>query len=149
MHELSIARSLVRVTQEAAEDAGAIKVTALYLRLGPLAGVVMESLEFAYDFATAGTLLEGSKLVIEPVAVEVICDACGERGAPVDTRRLRCRACDEPTPNIVHGRELVVRAIDYDEAESPSASDSDSASNDAQPGFVRADNPVPSPSTAI
>lgn len=116
MHELSIARSLVSVTEEAARDAGAVRVGRVYLRLGALAGVVQESLAFAWDFATAGTLLEGSDLVVEPVPVEVRCDHCGHEGPPVSRHRMRCNACDAPTPHVLHGRELVVRAIDYDEA---------------------------------
>ncbi|MEM8709667.1 MAG: hydrogenase maturation nickel metallochaperone HypA [Planctomycetota bacterium] len=115
MHELSIARSLVRVAEDAAQEAGAAKVTALYLRLGVLAGVVRESLEFAYDFATDGTLLDGSKLVIEPVDLLCHCDACDREVRPASTTKIRCPHCDAPTPNVVEGREIVVRAIDYDE----------------------------------
>lgn len=115
MHELSIARSLVRVAEEAAQEAGAVKVTALYLRLGALAGVVRESLEFAYDFATDGTLLEGSKLVIEPVDILCRCESCDRNVRPDSSTKIRCPECDAPTPNILEGRELLVRAIDYDE----------------------------------
>lgn len=120
MHELSIARSLVQVAEEAAREASATRVTALYLRLGVLAGVVREALEFAYDFATDGTLLAGSKLIIEPVGVLAHCDGCDLDVTPESTTRLRCPVCNEPTPNILEGRELLVRAIDYDEAEAPS-----------------------------
>lgn len=116
MHEMSIARSLVRVAEEGAMEEGASLVTALYLRLGDGAGVVREALEFAFEYATAGTLLEGARLVIEPVAMAVHCDACGAQGPPVSTTRLRCRRCDAPTPNITAGKELLVRAIDFDRA---------------------------------
>lgn len=123
MHEMSIARSLVRVAEEAALEAGASRVTALYLRLGPLAGVVREALEFAYGFATDGSLLAGSRLVIEPVELRTRCSSCEVDVSPASTTRLRCPQCDLPTPEILAGRELVVRAIDYDEspAAAPSA----------------------------
>ncbi|MEM6671357.1 MAG: hydrogenase maturation nickel metallochaperone HypA [Planctomycetota bacterium] len=135
MHELSIARSLVRVCEDAARDLGAARVTRVYLRLGPLAGVVREALEFAYDFAVDGTVLAGSELVIEPVPVIVRCDACEADVAPSNIHRLRCPECDAPTPNILSGRELLIRAIDHDDV--PSAPSSPSR------GAVAHPNPTP------
>ncbi len=116
MHELSIARSLVRVTEDAAREAGAVRVTAVYLQLGGLAGVVREALEFAYDFATLGTLLEGSRLVVEPIEILVHCDVCDRDIVPPGPQQLRCPDCEVPTPNILRGRELMIRAFDYDDA---------------------------------
>ncbi|MEM9379863.1 MAG: hydrogenase maturation nickel metallochaperone HypA [Planctomycetota bacterium] len=133
MHELSIARSIVRVCEDAARDTGARGVTTVYLRLGPLAGVVRESLEFAYDFATEGSLLTGSRLVIEPVPVIVRCLGCDLEVAPESPQRLRCPVCSEPTPDVVSGRELTVRAIDYDEATARSAASAAETSNSTSP----------------
>lgn len=115
MHELGIAHALVRTATDAARDLGPVRVRAVHLRLGPLAGVVTEALEFAWECAVAGTAIDGAALVVEPVEVRVECDACGHAGPPLDTLRLRCTACNEPTPNVVAGRELLLRALDYDE----------------------------------
>ncbi|MEM1448530.1 MAG: hydrogenase maturation nickel metallochaperone HypA [Planctomycetota bacterium] len=138
MHELSIARSIVRVCEDAARDAGARGVTTVYLRLGPLAGVVRESLAFAYDFATQGSLLTGSRLVIEPVPLVVRCHGCDLEVAPESPQRLRCPVCSEPTPDVVSGRELMVRAIDYDEA-----NESDSTSPPSSPSRAAPSQPHP------
>lgn len=134
MHELSIARSLVRVCEDAAREQRAHRVSRVYLKLGPLSGVVRESLEFAYDFATEGTLLAGSELVIETVPVIAACDHCDFEGPLPDIHKLRCPECGAPTPNLVSGRDLLVRAIDYDEtnADDPTLSAGPSASPSAE-----------------
>ena len=114
MHELSIANQLVTVAQEEAQKLGAHRVNVVTLQLGELSGVVREALEFAWEFVTEATMLEGAKLVIEPIDVLVHCSACGRDSSPPDPRRLRCVHCDEPTPELLRGRELTIRSIDYD-----------------------------------
>ena len=65
MHELSIAHSIVEVTEQAAKNAGAAQVKTVYLRLGVLAGVVKSSLLFGWELATENTLLAGATLEID------------------------------------------------------------------------------------
>lgn len=144
MHELSIARSLVRVCEDAAEEQRAVRVSRVYLRLGPLSGVVREALEFAYDYATDGTLLAGSELVVEPVPVVARCEPCARDVEPAAPNRLRCPHCDEPTPTILSGRELLVRAIDYDEAPGDVGA-SDKEKEDGAPGGASSSSPPPFP----
>lgn len=119
MHELSIARSLVRVCEDAAREQNASRVTRVYLQLGPLSGVVREALEFAYDFATEDSLLTGSELIVEPTPLLARCERCAREVAPRAPHQLRCPECDEPTPEVISGRELLVRAIDFDQAAPP------------------------------
>ncbi|MGH2667919.1 MAG: hydrogenase/urease maturation nickel metallochaperone HypA, partial [bacterium] len=59
MHELSVALSLVEVACEQAAALG-IRVEALHMRVGVLAGVVKEALESSFDEAVAGTPLAGA-----------------------------------------------------------------------------------------
>ena len=117
MHELSIANQLVLTVEDAAREVAAVRVNTVRLRLGVLAGVVREALEFAFEIVTEGTLLAASRLVIEEVAVRVHCDACDLDTAPVSPQRLRCPLCDRPTARLIAGQELEIRSIDYDTAE--------------------------------
>ena len=68
MHELSIAYSVVEIATESAVAAGAVRVKEVHVRLGALSGVVRGALEFSYEMACAGTMLEGSRLVVRGVA---------------------------------------------------------------------------------
>jgi hydrogenase nickel incorporation protein HypA/HybF len=64
MHELSIALSLVDVACGKAAALGDIRVDAVFIRIGPLAGVVKESLLFCFDEAAKGSAIEGARLEI-------------------------------------------------------------------------------------
>jgi hydrogenase nickel incorporation protein HypA/HybF len=115
MHELSIAMSMVEMAAEEAARHGAAQVSAIHLRLGPLAGVVREALLFSYDVACAGTPLEGSRLVIEDVPVVVFCPDCSKERTLDSLQRFFCPACGAPTPQVVGGRELEVVALEIEQ----------------------------------
>lgn len=113
MHELSIAYSLVNVASEAAQDANVKQVEAVHLRLGALSGVVKDALLFSYDIATQGTLLEGSRLEIEELPVMIKCPNCEDGCQLASIQRFRCPIYDIPTANIVQGRELEIKSLEY------------------------------------
>lgn len=112
MHELSIAMSIVDLACEEAALHGAPGVDVVYLKLGPLSGVVKEALLFSYEVACQQTLLEGSKLMIEEVPIIANCPRCRERRAVQSIQSLCCVECGTPTPEILEGRELVVTALE-------------------------------------
>lgn len=116
MHELSIATSMVRAAEAAAREAGAARVERLHLRLGALSGVVRHALDFAWEVATEGTLLDGAELVVDDVPLVVYCPACdAERALPTLTR-FRCPVCATPTPDVRTGRELEISHLDVEYA---------------------------------
>jgi hydrogenase nickel incorporation protein HypA/HybF len=90
-------------------------ISAVHLRLGPLAGVVKESLLFSYDIAAEGTPLEGSQLIIEDSPVMVFCAVCQERRPVVSLQSFCCATCDTPAIDVVQGRELEVTALEIRE----------------------------------
>jgi hydrogenase nickel incorporation protein HypA/HybF len=112
MHELSIVQNIVEIAEDAVIDAGANRVEAVYVRVGALSGVVRDALEFAYDVATKGTLLEGSRLVVEELPIVLYCADCGAERVLDDVRVIRCPACGAATVNIVQGRELEIDSIE-------------------------------------
>jgi len=111
MHELSIAVGLIDLAAEEAARQGNVRVATVYLRLGPLAGVVSDALRFSFDRAAQGTPLEGARLEIEEVPVTVRCAPCGGDHAVADPRRIRCPICGEPA-TVVGGRELELAAME-------------------------------------
>jgi hydrogenase nickel incorporation protein HypA/HybF len=106
VHELSIAESLIDLASEAALREGADRVTKLNLRIGQLAGVVKEALEFSFEIAAEGTPCEGATLEIEEVAIAVMCPRCNAVKMLPDGYNFCCPVCGSPTPEIVAGREL-------------------------------------------
>jgi hydrogenase nickel incorporation protein HypA/HybF len=111
MHELSIAMSIVDMAQEEAERRD-VKIDAVHLELGPLSGVVAEALLFSYEVACSGTRLEGSQLVIKEVPIEVYCPVCEAQRILLSMQCLCCPECGTPTADVIHGKELVVIALE-------------------------------------
>ncbi len=114
MHELSLANRLVAVAEETARQAGARRVTAVTLKIGPLSGVAIDALRFAYDIATADTLLAGSRLETLFVPVTVYCPRCEQVTELASVQRFRCRLCDAPTGDVRSGRELEIDTIEVE-----------------------------------
>lgn len=114
MHELSIANELVETAAEAAREAGALKVTVVHLRLGQMAGVVKSSLEFCYELAAQDTLLEGSRLEIEQLPVEIYCPTCQEVVELPSVQWFHCPRCDTPSDDIRQGKELEIESLEIE-----------------------------------
>ncbi|KAB2867089.1 MAG: hydrogenase maturation nickel metallochaperone HypA [Anaerolineae bacterium] len=117
MHELSIAQNLVEIANTAAQQANVQRVTAVRLQLGVLSGVVKDSLLFCYDIANAGTLLEGSKLLIEELPVIIYCPQCQQTVALETVQAFRCPVCGTFSSDIRQGRELEILSLEAEEEE--------------------------------
>jgi hydrogenase nickel incorporation protein HypA/HybF len=111
MHELSIAMSIVDMAQEEAERRS-VGIDAVHLELGALAGVVKEALLFSYEIACDGTPLQGSRLVVKDVPIEVYCPKCKLPKTLASMQWFCCPDCGTQTPEVVHGKELVITALE-------------------------------------
>ena len=111
MHELSIALSIVDMAQEEAERRH-VQVEAVHLELGALSGVVKEALLFSYGIACDGTLLEGSRLVVKDVPIEVFCPGCSGAKTLKSVQWFHCPDCGAATTEILHGKELAITALE-------------------------------------
>lgn len=106
MHELSIAEAVVDMVLE---RTGGRSVRCVRLKVGQLAGVVTESLEFCFELAAAGTRLEGATLEIEQPFGAAHCRSCGEDFEQQDLILL-CR-CGSADVEVVAGQELSVTSV--------------------------------------
>ena len=104
MHELSIALSIVEGAEEEVSRQGGGRVCSVYLKLGPLSGVVKEALLFSYDLACEGTSLEGSNLMIEDIPIRLDCERCGGERDAVSIQCLQCAECGSPGPRSERNR---------------------------------------------
>jgi hydrogenase nickel incorporation protein HypA/HybF len=111
MHELSIAIGLIDLATEEAARQGNVRVATVFLRIGPLAGVVSDALRFSFDLAADGTPVQGARLEIEEVPVIVRCEPCGADRMLTDPQRIRCPMCGEPAA-VIGGRELELTAME-------------------------------------
>ncbi|MGA2888985.1 MAG: hydrogenase maturation nickel metallochaperone HypA [Terracidiphilus sp.] len=119
MHELSIVTSIVETVTETLnalpDSSWGGRVKEVRLRVGALASVIPESLEFCYGIAAEGTPLEGSRLVVNVLPVVVHCAACGEDAELEGVQSFRCPKCGEPSYDLRQGRELEIESFEIEE----------------------------------
>jgi hydrogenase nickel incorporation protein HypA/HybF len=111
MHEMSIALEVVERVADAGRPSGAGAVEEVRLRVGELAGVVADSLDFCFSLACAGSALEGARLVTEFVPGRARCGPCGTRWETGMPPRLCCPRCDGAGVELVSGRELQIVSV--------------------------------------
>jgi hydrogenase nickel incorporation protein HypA/HybF len=118
MHELSIAASIVEAVTESASAYPGSRIKAVQLRVGALASVVEDSLQFCWELASEGSPLAGAKLVINMLPVIVHCDGCGADSEIEGVQSFRCPRCGELAADLRQGRELEIESIELEEPES-------------------------------
>jgi len=110
MHELSIAQSIVELAEKQARNHQAKCIEELELEIGSLAGVELQSLEFALESCVKGTLLENARIIRHTIAGEGRCGDC-ETAFPADTLFSPCPVCGSYAVKIIKGKELRIKSI--------------------------------------
>lgn len=110
MHELSIAQSIVQLAEQQAKSHNAQEIEELELEIGVLAGVELQSLEFALKSSVKGTMLEHAHIVRRDIAGEGICGDC-EFIFPVKTLFTTCPQCGSFCVKIIKGKELRIKSL--------------------------------------
>jgi hydrogenase nickel incorporation protein HypA/HybF len=112
MHELSIVMSMIDQITEESENRGGLQIEAVHMKLGIFSGVDKDALLFAFELACEGSLLEGSRLVIESIPLVIYCAACQKDRTPPSVYQLSCPDCGSPGQKIVTGREIEVASLE-------------------------------------
>lgn len=120
MHELSIAASIVEAVTESASRYPGARVKEVRLRVGALASVVEDSLQFCWQLATEGSPLAASALIIHSLPVIVHCEACSTESTLDGLYSFRCPLCGNLATDLRQGRELEIESIEIDDPESSS-----------------------------
>jgi len=115
VHELSIVSSIVDSVTEALAAYPGARVKEVRLRVGTLASVVEDSLQFCYGIATEDTPLAGSALVVKIIPVLANCDKCHADVKIASLQSFRCPHCGEPVSDLRQGRELEIESIEIED----------------------------------
>lgn len=111
MHELSVALEIVEIAEKEASGAGAQEVKVIELEIGDIAGIQMDSFDFAWPMAVRGTLLENAERRIRRIKAEAVCLECGERFG-LDNIYDGCPHCSSFFKDILHGKELRIKSLE-------------------------------------
>lgn len=110
MHEMSIAQSIVELAEEQARSRRSSVVEELELEIGRLAGVELQTLDFALESAVKGSMLEHATIVRCIIDGEGQCAECGHI-FPMNALFASCPECNSWYVKIIKGRELRVKSI--------------------------------------
>ena len=110
MHEFGIMETLLRDAEAAA---GGARVKALTVRVGPLSGVVVDSLRFAFESLAPGSVAEGARLAVVETRPELQCTECGTL-YETNVGEYRCPKCGSAAGELVAGNEMELESIEVE-----------------------------------
>jgi hydrogenase nickel incorporation protein HypA/HybF len=111
MHEFSIVQSIVEIALDSARAHNVVRISAVEVEVGMASGVMREAMEFAWEAAKKGTILEDALLNIKLIPIKAVCRKCRtiyQSGEFFDP----CPECGDFNPEIIEGKELRVVAIE-------------------------------------
>lgn len=115
MHEVDMTRCLLLSMNQWKERHAPLtpQVQRVHLQVGAFTCVEPDQLVTTWRAAVQLSWLDGAELVIEPVPLLGRCLLCNATYAPSPEAAYRSPCCDHPMEEIVSGRELRIRSVDY------------------------------------
>ena len=109
MHEASIALSILDIVQSKCQEEGCSSVDSIRVRIGKAAGILPDSLIFAFDSAKDNTVAKNATLAIESVPVGGTCHDCKKEFTVEDVQYVfSCPHCGSKSFEITSGREMEI-----------------------------------------
>lgn len=115
MHEISIARSMIRSLEDELDDSQQKALREIVLEVGELSCVEPILMQNAWEAVTLGTSYDRVSLHIDKIRTEVHCGVCNKNFF-VHQHRYVCPDCDTPSNQIVKGNELNIRQVKLEDA---------------------------------
>lgn len=114
MHELGIATSILECVQAEATRRPGVRITKVGVRVGELAGVDVDSLQFGFEAIVKDTDLEGLVLAVESIPRVQRCPKCLHEFRMTDYDP-QCPQCGEFATQCIGGEELDIAYMEVDE----------------------------------
>jgi hydrogenase nickel incorporation protein HypA/HybF len=113
MHELSVTESLLQIALSHAEQAQAVKVTAINIVVGRLSSIVDDSVQFYWDFVAENTICAGAKLNFERRPAVLKCQDCNTTYT-IEKDMTPCPTCGGYRTSIQSGEEFYLDSIEIE-----------------------------------
>ena len=110
MHELSVAMGIVRIAEDELSKSTAQGIETIELEIGDLAGIELDSLEYVWEAAVKGTVLEKAEKIIHRIDGKGICLECDQE-FELEQHFDSCPNCNSFLKQILQGKELRVKAL--------------------------------------
>lgn len=121
MHELSVAKNIIRIAREHLSPDEELRLTRINVHVGTFSTVVPELLQSGFEAATDGTPLAKTKLNITTIPLCIRCSSCGKE-VEIEPIEFACPYCNSTDVEIVSGNELYIADLEISETLNPSLS---------------------------
>lgn len=115
MHEVSIAQGMLDYAIDYCEKNGHKSIELIKVKIGRAAGVVPDSLQFAFEALKTGTIAEKAVLTIDEIPVSGICNSCGKNFTVEEAYVIQCPLCGSMSFKVETGRELNIVEMEVDQ----------------------------------
>lgn len=113
MHEISLAEGVLQLIEDAAREQKFSRVNAVWLEIGELAGVEVESLRFCFDAVTRDSVAQGAELRIVAVPGAGWCAQCAN-AVPLSEVFGACPQCGALQVRVTGGTQLRVKELEVE-----------------------------------
>ncbi|MDO9261309.1 MAG: hydrogenase maturation nickel metallochaperone HypA [Flavobacteriaceae bacterium] len=113
MHELSIALGIVKIAEAETKKVNAVRVESIELEIGTLAGIEFEALDFVWEVAVRGTVLETAHKQINIIQAKAKCFDC-DTIFHIDKYYDSCPNCASVLKSVLQGKELRVKSLEVE-----------------------------------
>ena len=111
MHEMSIAQSLIEIIEEEMQKYDARILRSVRINIGQMSAIVPNALSFCFEVITAGTELEGARLIMDIIPLKGCCHAC-EGEFEIKDYAFICPACGSTKIETIEGQNLSIVEIE-------------------------------------
>jgi len=111
MHELSVTENILEISRKHGVEAGAKKVTDIYLVIGQMSSIIDDSVQFYWDMVSLNTICEGAVLHFRRIPVRVKCHNCGNE-YDIKKEFTTCPICSSHKVEIIAGDEFFIESIE-------------------------------------
>ena len=105
-----VTESILEIALRNAEEAGAERITDIFLVIGELSSIVDDSVSFYWGIISEGTAAAGSSLHFKRIPAEFSCRDCGRQFGLQEN--LLCPKCDSSQISVTAGREFFLESLE-------------------------------------
>ena len=114
MHEITLSQRALEIIEQQAQQAGARRVTGVWLKVGAFSCVEASALTFCFELVCRGTLAEGCELHIEEQQAECWCAQCQQYVTLLSSKVQRCPQCQSSELRIVADDGIQIQRLEIE-----------------------------------
>jgi hydrogenase nickel incorporation protein HypA/HybF len=110
LHELGVVIEVVQSVENFAKENGLSKIDTLVLQIGELSSMIPQYVEACYPAAADGTLLQDTKLKIEILPGNALCQKCTQVFNLIENHG-KCPTCGSNEWELLCGQEFIIKEV--------------------------------------